>query len=94
MSDVFISYSRKNSDFARKLIEKIKAIGKDWWVDWEGIPLSSPSWWAEIKAGIENADNFVFIMSPDSMASVVCNMELDYAIALGKRIIPVVYQDV
>jgi tetratricopeptide (TPR) repeat protein len=36
----------------------------------------------------------VFILSPDSMASVVCNMELDYAIELRKRIVPVVYQDV
>ena len=28
------------------------------------------------------------------MASVVCNMELDYAIELRKRIIPIVYQDI
>ncbi|MBZ0279545.1 MAG: TIR domain-containing protein [Anaerolineae bacterium] len=93
MSDVFISYSRKNSPFARRLIDKLVLTGKDAWVDWEGIPLTSPNWWAEIKAGIEGAHNFVFIMSPDSMSSVVCNMELDYAIELGKRIVPVVYQD-
>ena len=94
MSDVFISYSRKNNDFARRLIDRLALKGKDTWVDWEGIPLTAPNWWAEIKAGIENADSFVFIMSPDSMASVVCNMELDYAIELSKRIIPVVYQDI
>src|SRR5689334_23360117 len=94
MSDVFISYSRKNSDFARRLIDKLILRGKDAWVDWEGIPLTSPNWWLEIKAGIEAADSFVFIMSPDSMASVVCNMELDYAIELHKRIVPVVYLDV
>ena len=94
MSDVFISYSRKNSDFARRLIDRLILQGQDAWVDWEGIPLTSPNWWTEIKTGIEAADSFVFIMSPDSMASVVCNMELDYAIELHKRIIPVVYQDV
>ena len=86
MSDVFISYSRHNSDFARRLIDKLILRGKDAWVDWEGIPLTSPNWWMEIKAGVEAADSFVFIMSPDSMASVVCNMELDYALELHKRI--------
>jgi tetratricopeptide (TPR) repeat protein len=94
VSDVFISYSRKNSAFARCLIDRLILFGKDAWVDWEGIPLTAPNWWAEIKAGIEGADSFVFILSPDSMASVVCNMELDYAIELRKRIVPLVYQDV
>ncbi|MEO1289385.1 MAG: TIR domain-containing protein, partial [Chloroflexota bacterium] len=94
MSDVFISYSRKNSDFARKLIDRLTLANKDSWVDWEGIPLSAPNWWAEIKAGIESADNFIFIMTPDSMASIVCNMELDYAFELGKRVIPIVHETV
>jgi tetratricopeptide (TPR) repeat protein len=93
-SDVFISYSRKNSAFARRLIDKLYLSGKDAWVDWEGIPLTAPNWWAEIKAGIEGADSFVFIISLDSMASVVCNLELDYALDLKKRIIPVMYEEV
>lgn len=94
MTDVFISYSRRNSLFARRMIDKLILSGKDAWVDWEGIPLTSPNWWGEIKAGIEGADNFVFILSPDAMASVVCNMELDYAIELNKRIVPVAYRNV
>lgn len=94
MTDVFISYSRKNTAFARRLIESLNHSGKNSWVDWEGIPLISPNWWREIQQGIESADSFLFITSPDSMASVVCNMELNYAIELGKRIIPLIYQDV
>lgn len=94
MSDVFISYSRRNIDFARRLIDKLVLLGKDSWVDWEGIPLTSPNWWEEIKVGIESTDNFVFIISPDSMASVVCQMELAYALFLNKRIVPVIHQDV
>ncbi len=95
-SDVFISYSRKNSEFARKLIDRLTLKGKDAWVDWEGIPLTSPNWWNEIKQGIEQADSFLFIVSPASMAYVVCNMELDYAYAyaLNKRVIPLIYEDV
>ena len=94
MSDVFISYSRKNSAFAHRLIEKLIFLGKDAWVDCEGIPLTSPNWWADIQAGIEGADNFVFHPQPGLMASVVCNMELDYAMELSKRIVPVIYRDV
>jgi len=94
MNDIFISYSRRNIDFARKIINRLMTYNKDVWIDWEGIPLSAPNWWEEIKAGIESADSFIFIISPDSMASVVCNMELDYALELGKRVIPIVYQDV
>lgn len=94
MADVFISYSRRNSDFARRLAGQLTRMHKESWVDWEDIPLTAPNWWEEIKAGIANADNFIFIMSPESMASVVCNMELDYAFELNKRIIPVVYREV
>ncbi len=94
MSDVFISYSRQNVDFARRLIERLNLSNKKTWIDWKGIPQAAPDWWEDIKAGIENADNFVFIMSPDSLASVVCHLELHYAIALGKRLIAVVLQEV
>lgn len=94
MNDVFISYSRRNTEFARRLIEQLNLSGKNSWVDWEGISLISPNWWEEIKRGIESADSFLFITSPESMASIVCNMELNYAIKLGKRIIPLIYQDV
>ncbi|MBK8026463.1 MAG: SUMF1/EgtB/PvdO family nonheme iron enzyme [Chloroflexi bacterium] len=94
MSDVFISYSRKNGDFARHLIEQLQAHKKSAWIDWEGIPLTSPNWWADIRSGIEAADSFLFIMSPASMASIVCNLELDYALELKKRIVPILYQDI
>ncbi len=94
MSDVFVSYSRENKVFARRLIDRLVQENKESWVDWIGIPKTAPNWWTEIKTGIENADSFVFIMSPASMASVVCNLEVDYAIELGKRIIPIVYQEI
>ena len=39
MTDVFISYSRKDGDFARRLTNALTASGRDVWVDWEDIPL-------------------------------------------------------
>ncbi len=91
-TDVFISYSRKDKEFAQKLNTALAARDRDAWVDWEGIPLTV-DWWAEIEAGIEAANTFIFIISPDSAASEVCNKEIDYAAKNHKRIVPIVYRD-
>jgi|GEM_PF-5842373 len=93
MQDAFISYSRKNKDIARKIFELLEGRGRDTWIDWDDIPYSV-DWMEEIKTGIDSAYVFVFIISPDSLQSRVCNVELDHALKHGKRIVPIIYQDV
>ena len=92
MNELFVSYSRKDTEFARKLTERLKAEGMDAWVDWQDIP-PSVDWMNEIKKGIEEADIFLFLVSPDSIASTVCAEELEHGIVNGKRIIPVIARD-
>lgn len=87
MSDVFISYSRKERAFADRLAIELEKNGRSVWIDRVGIRFTA-EWWEEIKLGIEGSDNFVLIMSPDSMASPVCHLEIEYARKLTKRIIP------
>jgi len=89
--DVFISYSRKDKNFVQKLHEGLTQSQKDSWVDWEDIPLTA-DWWAEIQAGIEESDTFVFVISPDSVDSKVCHQEIDHAVQHNKRLIPIVYR--
>lgn len=91
-SKVFISYSRKNKEFVKKLNGALDDSGVDAWVDWEGIPPSA-DWMAEISAAIEGADAFVFVISPDSLASKVCGDELELGIKYNKKLIPVLYLD-
>ncbi|MCC6612643.1 MAG: TIR domain-containing protein [Anaerolineae bacterium] len=93
MTDVFISYSRKDIDFARQLFDALEAAGLSSWVDFDDIPYSV-DWMLEIEKGIDASDAYVFIISPDSVASRVCNLELTYARQNSKRIIPVVRRDV
>ncbi len=93
MTDVFISYSRKDSDFVRMLHDQLAAQGRRAWVDWEKIPLTA-DWWAEIQKGIDNADTFVFVISPDSVTSPVCNREVQHAVAQHKRLVPIVRREV
>ncbi len=92
MTDVFISYSRLDKDFVGQLREALIAKAQDVWIDWESIP-PSQAWWNEIQKGIARANNFVVILSPASMASPICQMEIEYARQLKKRIIPVIHAD-
>lgn len=92
MSDVFISYSRKDKDFVTRLHGTLAHINRDVWVDWEDIPATA-DWWNEICAGIEGADAFACVLSPDFVRSDVCRSEVEHAVANNKRIIPIVRRD-
>jgi tetratricopeptide (TPR) repeat protein len=91
MSDIFISYSRDDKAFVQQLHEAFSQEKQDIWIDWESIA-PSKAWWDEIKRGIAIANNFVMVMSPNSMSSPICHMEIEHARILGKRIIPVLYK--
>src|SRR5688500_12058224 len=93
MSDVFISYSRKDLLFARRLFEALSASGRDTWADWEDIPYSA-DWWREIQTGIDAAETFIFVISPDALASRVCQQEVAYAQSSHKRIVPILHRPV
>ena len=89
---VFISYSRKDKDFVVKLHQALVSQGLETWVDWEGIPLTA-DWWEEIEAGIDGADAFVFVISPDSLTSKVCNDEIEAAMESNKRLVPILHRE-
>jgi WD40 repeat protein len=91
--DAFISYARTDGAFVRELDARLKARGKDVWVDWEDIRPSA-DWWATIQGGIDAARAFVAVLSPDLVASEVCRGELAHAVASNKRVVPVLRHDV
>jgi TIR domain len=93
MADVFISYSRKDKDFVRRLDESLKSRSREAWVDWEDIR-PTEEWMQAIYAAIEGADTFVFVLTPDSVASVVCGREIAHAAMNNKRMVPIVARDV
>lgn len=88
MSQIFISYSRKNGDIARRLHAALVARGKDVWIDLENIPPSA-DWMARITAAIDASRGVIFLLSDHSIASRVCGEEVDYAQRRTKRLIPV-----
>ena len=76
--DVFVSYAREDAGFVQGLNLALAEHGKSVWVDVEAIPPTA-EWRAEVEAGIESADAFVAVISPDSLRSEVCASELAHA---------------
>jgi len=93
MNQVFISYSRTDRDFVRQLHGALDKVNRDTWVDWEDIPLTA-EWREEIYAGIEAADDFIFVISPESVRSSMALEELACAASNNKRLIPIIYRTV
>jgi len=93
MADVFVSYSRRDADFVGRLVDALRARGKDVWTDVDGIR-DAEVFPAALRSAVEGSDGFVFIISPDSVASRFCEQEVDHAIELNKRIVPLVVRRV
>ncbi|MDA0266870.1 MAG: toll/interleukin-1 receptor domain-containing protein [Cyanobacteria bacterium] len=91
-NDVFISYSRKDKAFVETLDAALRAGNRDPWIDWDDIQ-TGEDWWQSICRGIEAADTFVFVISPDSVASEVCRREIDHAAQCHKRCLPMVRRE-
>jgi WD40 repeat protein len=88
MTKIFISYSRKDIEFARRLTSELQKNGVDFWIDWKVTPVTT-NWWEKI----EEADTFVFLVSPDSVSSKACQQEIEYATRNGKRLISLIIRD-
>ena len=87
MPDVFISYSRRDAVFVSRLQEALEARGKSVWVDVEGIR-AGEVFPEVLRNAIDQSDAFVFVLSPDSLASAYCTDEIGHAEGMEKRILP------
>ena len=89
----FHPYPRKDTPFVRRLHDTFVELKRETWVDWDGIPPSA-EWLDEIFAAIDAADTFLFVVSPDSVASEMCGKEIAHAATNNKRIITILHRDV
>ncbi len=93
MSDVFISYSRKNSDFVHKLDDALTNLKREVWVDWQDIARGE-DWWHSIKTGIDSADTALIVVTENWLTSEICQRELDYIRQQNKRVFPIIRQKI
>jgi hypothetical protein len=67
MSDVFLSYSHKDTDFVRSLVRCVEAEGFSVW--WDHTIPPGKTWDDVIARGIREAKACIIIWSPDSIIS-------------------------
>ena len=90
----FVSYSRKDSDFALKYAGNLKS-DFDLWLDQWDIPHlveGDADWDRAIEKAILECSHFLIILSPQSVQSQEVLGELRLALNKGKTMIPVLYQ--
>lgn len=90
---VFISYSRKDLAFAERIVSALEARGLAPKIDLRDLP-KLEDWRRELLGFIEEADAVVFIVSPNSVSSPVCEWEVQQVAALNKRLAPIVIETV
>jgi hypothetical protein len=93
MADVFVSYSRRDSEFVRRVADSISERGKEVWIDTEGIA-DGEVFPEAIKRAIEQSDAFLFVITPSSVHSAYCENEVEHAREMQKRIMPVLREPV
>lgn len=86
-ADVFVSYSRSDSDFVQRLTASLEEHAKSVWLDTEGIA-DGEVFPEALRQAIEGSDAFVFVITPASVASPYCTQEIEHAHSMGKRILP------
>lgn len=91
MKRVFISYSRNDREFARRLAKSLAEVGADVWIDYEDIPAGN-KWSTAIQQGLDSSDGLLVIVSPDSMLSSNVEDEWQYFLDSGKPVIPILYK--
>lgn len=89
---VFLAFARQDRAFAEQLREAFKDAGEETLVDWDILP--SENFEQHLRAAIEAADTFVYVISPSSVESHLCRQQLQHAISQGKRIVPVLLHKV
>ena len=77
MRKVFISYARQNRPDVDQLVEHLRVLGCDTWVDTSLH--GGQDWWQEILQRIADCDTFIPIISPEALNSTACRREFDWA---------------
>jgi hypothetical protein len=91
MSSIFVSYSRKDADFALQLARSLSDMGADVWIDVQDIP-PGMKWSSAIQQGLDVCDALVVVISPDAMASHNVEDEWQYALDQKKPVIPLLWR--
>ena len=84
---VFVSYSRQDQKYTRKLVDDLRQRGFEVWID-DRVDFGD-QWWRTIVQAIRSCRSLVVVMTPDSEESEWVEREVQLALREGKPIFPV-----
>ncbi len=84
---LFLSYARHDRARVTRLYDGLLEAKQIIWYDQH--LLGGQKWWDEICMEIRLCDVFLLALSPKSLASAACRLELEYALCLHKPVVPV-----
>lgn len=91
MGYLYISYSRSNTDVARRLVTDLENRGYTTWVDTDDLK-TGDLWTAQIDTAIQDAEVFITLLSPATAANRTVQREIQLAEQSHKPIIPVLVE--
>jgi len=91
--DVFLSYSSASEPWVRKFTAALTATGISAWFDAHEI-LPGERWQAQIEKALRQSRVLILVLTPESVQRPWTFFELGAALAGGKRIVPVLSDDV
>jgi len=92
MSDIFVSYSRKDEAFVKQLTDALHQRGARFWLDQYDIAIGQ-DWRRGINEGLRDAEVLILVVSPDSMRSANVEREWRAFLKVQKPIYPIVHRD-
>lgn len=91
MAKIYISYSRIDAPFAKKLTNDLRKLGHDVWID-DSIT-GGTDWWNESISLILRSNIFIVLVSSSSSSSEWVSREIEIALHAPTRIIPILIGD-
>jgi len=89
---VFLSYSRRDADWARSFAEALKQRGVSVWFDEFDVKPGEPLRDA-LESGLRNSDVLVALLDPEYPSKPAVFFELGAAIGMGKKVVSIVPKD-
>jgi formylglycine-generating enzyme required for sulfatase activity len=83
---LFISYARVDKPYCVQIAETLDGAHEYWY---DQRLYVGQDWWKEILSHLDWCEGFIYLMSPESLASEYCQKEYRLAVTTGKLIFPV-----
>jgi len=90
--DVFLSYARKDPQFALRFAQDVREGGADLWMDLSGIK-SGERWDRSIEDALASCPRLLVVLSPAAVKSTNVMDEMSYALTHKETVLPVIYRN-